>query len=77
MAWHAENTLREIGAKNPAYPSNRASWAFVGYKGVKDVPWITQVSKRRYGGPSKISIKIPKSEKEVSTAVGGRGKTLI
>ena len=73
-----DEALRSIGAVRPYYPNHKGSWAFIGYKGEKEVKWIQQMSKAKGRGPSKVSASIPMKDKlPDKTSVEIRSKILI
>lgn len=62
----AFNALKRLGARDPILSSFRGSFAFVGYAETNKPPWVTQEQKKRYEGPSIISLIIPLQSRQTS-----------
>lgn len=62
----AFNALKRLGARDPILSSFRASFAFVGYAETNKPSWVTQEQKKRYEGPSIISLIIPLQSRQTS-----------
>ena len=52
----AVDALKRLGATDPIYYGFRQSFAFVGYAGNNEPPWISQIQNLKGRGPSEITL---------------------